>query len=224
VAPAIRRRAEWAGSLPVKGPLPVEARGNTRFLEVHHSVQPGNGYAQAEVPAILRSFYDFHVSKAWPDIAYNFLVDRFGTIWEGRAGSLDAPVIPSATGGHQGFSQKVCFIGDHRTSAPTALMTDRMVSALARLALRYGIPTAPGSTATFVSRGSGKLPRGTLCTLPTIVGHRAVAVTACPGDAANHQVVHVYPAAVTRIVTAPPPPPPRPKPRHLRMPPPLSHH
>jgi hypothetical protein len=170
-----------------------------RFLEVHHSVDPGNLYAQADVPSILRSIYHFHVGKGWPDIAYNFLVDRFGTIWEGRSGSLYAPVIPSATGGHQGFSQKVCFLGDHRTSPPTAVMNDRMVSALARLALRYGVPARPGSTATFVSRGSGRLPKGTRCTLPTIVGHRAVAYTACPGDAAQRYVPADYPRWVYHL-------------------------
>ena len=200
--PPIRRRAEWAGTLRPTGPLPVESAGNTRFLEVHHSVDPGNAYAQADVPRILREFYAFHTGKGWPDIAYNFLVDRFGTIWEGRAGSYDKPVIPSASGGHQGFSQKVCLIGDFRTQAPSPLVHDRVVSALARLAKKYGIKTEPGSTATFVSRGSSRLPRGTRCTLPTIVGHRKVAYTVCPGNAANHYVAYVYPTRVARTVAA----------------------
>ncbi len=197
--PTVRARSAWAGTAcPVRGPLPVEAAGNVRFLEVHHSVLPSNTYTQAQVPAILRTFYKLHVDKGWPDIAYNFLVDRFGTIWEGRAGSRTSPVIPSATGGHQGFSQKVCFIGDHRTAPPTALMNDRMVSALAMLAARHRIQTAPGSTATFTSRGSNLLPAGTRCTVPTIVGHRQVVRTACPGDAAFRLVRYSYPTWVSR--------------------------
>ncbi len=49
--------------------------------------------------------------KGWPDIAYNFMVDRFGQIFEARAGSLAGPVAGSATGGNQGFSQLCCFLG-----------------------------------------------------------------------------------------------------------------
>ena len=197
--PTIRARSAWAGTTcPIRGRLPVEAAGNTRFLEVHHSVLPSNTYSQAQVPAILRLFYKMHVDKGWPDIAYNFLIDRFGTIWEGRAGSRTSPVITSATGGNQGLSQKVCFIGDHRKVAPTALMNDRMVSALAMLATKYRIPTAPGKTATFISRGSNLLPAGMRCTVPTIVGHRQVVRTACPGDAAFRLVKYSYPTWVTR--------------------------
>ena len=197
--PTVRARSAWAGTAcPVRGPLPVEAPGNVRFLEVHHSVLPSNTYTQAQVPAILRTFYTLHVDKGWPDIAYNFLIDRFGTIWEGRAGSRASPVIPSATGGHQGFSQKVCFIGNHVTSAPTAVMNDRMVSTLAMLAARHRIQTAPGRTATFTSRGSNLLPAGLRCTVPTIVGHRQVVRTACPGDAAFRLVRNSYPTWVSR--------------------------
>lgn len=200
--PKIVPRAQWAGtSCPVKGPLPVERPGDVRFLLVHHTAQPGNGYTAAAVPGLLRGMYRYHTGpdKLWPDIAYNFLVDAFGRIYEGRTGSLTKPVMPSATGGSQGFDQIGCFIGNHQTSSPTAQAQASMISLLAWLARKYSVPTAPGTTTTFVSRGSSRYAKGQRVTLRTIEGHRAVSLTSCPGDAAYPMVRQQFPAAVTKL-------------------------
>ena len=111
----VQPRSAWGADLMPKGPLAQEAAGDVRFLLVHHTAS-SNSYAEAGVAGLLRGFYGFHTGeKGWPDIAYNFLVDRFGRVWEGRTGSLDAPVKVDATGGSQGFAQLACFIGDHTT-------------------------------------------------------------------------------------------------------------
>lgn len=184
-APQIVPRAAWGGDLPVVGPLEAEASGDVRFLLVHHTAS-SNNYAPSDTFDQLRSFYRLHTGpdKGWPDIAYNFLIDRFGVIHEGRAGSIDRPVMGSATGGSQGFAQLCCFIGDHSSEAPTDEAQVSMVSLLAWLAGRYGVPMSPGSSATFVSRGSNRWPAGQTVTTPTIAGHRDMSSTACPGDAA----------------------------------------
>lgn len=180
----VQPRAAWGADLPPKGPLPVEAAGDVRFLLVHHTAS-ANGYAQAEVPGILRGFYGLHTggARGWPDLAYNFLVDRFGQVWEGRTGSLDGPVKVDATGGSQGFAQLGCFIGDHSSEPPTPAALDAMGRLLGALARRYGIDVRPGATATFVSRGSSLRPAGVEVVTPTIAGHRTMSRTACPGDA-----------------------------------------
>ena len=137
------------------------------------------------MPEQLRSFYGYHVGpKGWPDIAYNFLVDAYGGVWEGRAGSLHSPVKGDATGGSQGFAQLACFIGDHQTAPPTAAAQSAMVQLLAHLASTYRISTAPGATASFISRGSNRWPAGKHVVARTISGHREMSETACPGDAA----------------------------------------
>ena len=193
----VQPRAAWGADLAPKGPLPEEAAGDVRFLLVHHTAS-ANGYAQAEVPGLLRAFYGLHTgTKGWPDIAYNFLVDRFGQVWEGRMGSLDGPVKVDATGGSQGFAQLGCFIGDHTSEPPTPAALDAMGRLLGALARRYGIDVRPGATATFVSRGSNLHPAGTQVTTPTIVGHRAMSKTACPGDACFRLIPsRLIPAAV----------------------------
>ena len=71
VGVAMQPRAAWGADLPPRGPLPEEAAGDVRFLLVHHTAS-ANGYAQAEVPGLLRGFYGLHTgTKGWPDIAYN---------------------------------------------------------------------------------------------------------------------------------------------------------
>ncbi len=202
--PAVRPRSAWAGpDRPPRRPLAVEAPGDVRFLLVHHTASPGNGYAEGAVPGLLRGMYDTHTgTKGWPDLAYNFLVDRYGGIWEGRAGSLAGPVQPDATGGSQGFAQLGCFLGDHTTVAPTPQAEASMTSLLAWLARRYGVDTRPGATAAFVSRGSNRHPAGTRVVTRTVEGHRAMSQTTCPGDAAYALVRDRLPAAVTQLAAS----------------------
>lgn len=182
---AIIERSVWATDREPTGPLPVEEPGDVRVLLVHHTVS-SNTYSEDAVPGMLRSFFDFHTGpdKAWPDLAYNFCVDRFGRVWETRAGSIGAPVIGSATGGNQGFTQLCCFIGDHSTEQPSEAARSSMATLLGCLAQTYDIDVTPGATASFVSRGSNRHPAGTTVTTPTITGHRTMSMTACPGDAA----------------------------------------
>jgi hypothetical protein len=214
-APAIHPRADWGADLPPKGTLDPERPEDVRFLLVHHSVSV-NDYPAEAVPEELRSFYRLHTApdKGWADIAYNFLVDRFGGIWEGRAGSIEAPVKGDATGGSQGFALLCCFIGDHRTAAPSAEAQSSMVSLLAWLAERYRIDPRPGATASFVSRGSNRWPAGAPVTTTTIAGHRDMSKTACPGDAAYRLVRNDFPTlvAVAMGLAAAPPATARPSP------------
>jgi hypothetical protein len=183
--------------------LAQERPGDVRFVIVHHSASP-NGYSPGDVPGILRGFHSFHTGadKGWPDVAYNFFVDRYGTVWEGRTGSLAGPVKPDATGGSQGFSQICCFVGDHTTEPPTPEAQRAMTLLLAGLAERYGFDPAPGATTTFASRGSNKWPAGTSITTATIAGHRDMSLTTCPGDAAYPLVREVFPAGVAAVLAA----------------------
>lgn len=198
----IRPREVWGADLPPMGEMAPEAAGDALFLLVHHSASP-NDYQAEQSVQYLRSFYRYHTSseKGWPDIAYNFLVDRYGQIFEGRQGSIVSPVRGDATGGSQGFALLACFIGDHQDVAPTSEAQSAMVALLAWLADTYGIDTRPGATTEFVSRGSNLHPEGKLVVTPTITGHRTMSRTTCPGDRAFDLVANSFPESVTAALS-----------------------
>jgi hypothetical protein len=181
---AINPRSSWA---PAGRPAPAGLVEETtvHVLVVHHS-DSTNTYAAGQVPGLLRGFWNFHTGpeKRWPDVAYNFFVDRFGGVWEGRSGSLERPVAGSATGGNQGSSQLVCLVGNHATEPPSAAAVESLARLLAGLEDRYALSADPEATTSFVSNGSNRWKTGRKVTLRAIEGHRAVSMTSCPGDAA----------------------------------------
>lgn len=181
-------RDGWATNRPPRGEIQVEA--DVRFLLVHHTAEPGNDYGPGDAPALLRGMYDYHTSsaKGWPDIAYNFLIDQFGIVYEGRSGSLAQASVPDATGGSQGFSQLACFIGNLDVQAPTDAAVDSMDRVLAYLADRHRVDITPGAMTTFISRGSNRHPRGSAVHTKTVAGHRDMSTTTCPGDFAYAMV------------------------------------
>lgn len=199
VAPALAvlRRESWGPDLPAPADLPTEAAGDVRVLVVHHSAS-ANGYDEGAVAGKIRQFHALHTGgeRGWRDVAYNFFVDRFGRVWEGRTGSLDRPVIGDATGGNQGFSQLVCLIGDHVSEQPSPQAVDALSRVLAWLARREGVDVTPGAVTSFTSRGSNRWPAGATVRTTTIAGHRDMSRTACPGDAAYARVVGDLPSLV----------------------------
>ena len=188
--PAIRPRADWAGTL--KPTAKLEPETDVRFLLVHHTETP-NGDAADRTPERLRGIYAFHTGakKGWPDVAYNFFVDRYGVIWEGRQGSLAGQVRGDATGGSQGFAELACFVGDHTTEPPTPAAMAAMTALLAWLAARDGLDLA--GPVTFTSRGSNRWRKGVAVTTEQIAGHRDMSQTACPGDA-------LYPLVASQLL------------------------
>lgn len=190
VAPGLNivSRDSWAENRPPRGKIQVET--DVRFLLVHHTAEPGNNYGAGDAPALLRSMYDYHTgsAKGWPDIAYNFLIDQFGVVYEGRSGSLTQASVPDATGGSQGFSQLACFIGNLDVRAPTDAARNSMDRVLAYLADRHGVDITPGATTDFVSRGSNRYPPGVTVHSKTVAGHRDMSLTTCPGSFAYAMV------------------------------------
>src|SRR3712207_7699803 len=78
-----------------------------------------------EVPSILRGIYAYHTkSRGWSDIGYNFLVDRFGQIWEGRYGGVNRAVVGAHTLGYNERSFAMSAIGNFETAHPSPAMID----------------------------------------------------------------------------------------------------
>jgi hypothetical protein len=176
--PTIHSRAEWGANESWRDGPP---RYNSTILQAHiHHSASGNGYSQADVPALIRSFYRYHTkSLGWSDIAYNFLVDSFGTVWEGRYGGVDQPVRGAHTLGFNADSTGFCVIGNLDSVAPTQATLDSLASLAAWKLAMYD--RDPQGWTQVKSEGSDKFPNGKVVTLPVIDGHRDTNDTACPG-------------------------------------------
>ena len=136
---------------------------------VHHTVN-ANDYTRAEVPGILRSIYAYHTkSRGWSDVGYNFLVDRFGRIWEGRYGGVDRPVVGAHTLGYNDDAFAMSAIGNFETKKPTRVMLEAYGALFAWKLSLHGVSAT--SSQQFVTKRNFK----------AINGHRDAAATACPG-------------------------------------------
>ena len=86
---------------------------------VHHTAS-ASSYSAADVPALIRGFYRFHVlSRGWFDIGYNYLVDRYGRIYEGRSGGITKNVRGAQVAGFNTGSAGVALIGNYNSVSPT---------------------------------------------------------------------------------------------------------
>ena len=179
-APAIVPRAGWGASESIRRAAPTYARA-VRVAYVHHTAG-ANDYSRSEAPALVRAIQLYHVrGNGWNDIGYNFLVDRFGTVYEGRYGGVDRNVVGAHALGFNNGSVGIAILGTYGTTKPSAAALD----AIARLiAWRLDIAHVdPLGTATLISAGSEKYPVGAEVTLRSVSGHRDTGATACPGDA-----------------------------------------
>ena len=176
--PDLRSRKDWGADDSLRDGKPVLCR-TIQQVHVHHTAS-GNDYSRRDVPALIRSFYRYHTrSLGWSDIGYNFLVDRFGRTWVGRAGGPSRPIRGAHTLGFNHTSVGVAVIGNYESAAAV----DRIVTAIVRLAAwkldRYD--RKPRGRTRVYSHGSDKYPKGWV-RLKVIDGHRDTNDTACPGD------------------------------------------
>ena len=100
--PPIVTRAGWGADEALRSGAPLY--GVVRCAFVHHTVN-GNTYSRSQAPALVRGIYYYpRRSNGWRDIGYNFLIDRFGTIYEGRYGGVAKAVIGAQVLGFNSMS------------------------------------------------------------------------------------------------------------------------
>jgi flagellar hook assembly protein FlgD len=176
--PAIVPRSGWGADESLRSGSPSYAPLKVAF--VHHTAS-GNDYSQADAPGIVRAIYAFHTKTLhWSDIGYNFLIDRYGTIYEGRYGGIARGVIGAQAGGFNTGSAGISVLGTFIDQTPPAAA----VTALERL-LAWKLSVAaldPTGTSTLTCGLTDKYVNGAKVTFPAIAGHRQANYTECPGD------------------------------------------
>ena len=177
--------APWSTAAGCEDGPRTASRLNAAVL--HHTVSV-NDYTEAQVAELIRGIQYFHINgRGWCDIAYNAVVDRFGRIWEGRAGGLDKAIIGGhATGFNTGTFGVVALGQFHPGASPAAAAPSMaMLEAIARvvqwkLAL-HG--TQAGGNVQLVSGANGnKFALGATATVHVLATHRDLAQTSCAGD------------------------------------------
>jgi hypothetical protein len=177
-APAIVSRAGWSADELIRRAKPRYAP-SLRFALVHHTAG-SNSYSPSQSAAIVRGIEIFHVrANGWNDIGYNFLVDRYGQVFEGRFGGAERNVIGAHAEGFNTGSVGVALIGTYNATRITPAARAALVRLLAwRLDVAH---VDPGGTLVWRSGGNPKFRAGTQVKLRAISGHRDTGFTACPG-------------------------------------------
>lgn len=78
-------RSQWAaGFAPTVSPAAWAPMSKGSII--HWNGPAMGNYTPLQVPELIRATWKFHTgpSRGWLDIAYNFAIDRFGEVWEGR--------------------------------------------------------------------------------------------------------------------------------------------
>lgn len=176
----IQPRSAWGARAAKNTPSFAPA---LRMAVVHHTAS-SNSYSAAQVPGIIRGMQAFHMDgNGWSDIAYNFIVDRFGSIWEGRGGGITRPVIGAHAMGFNTGSVGVSVIGNYVGASPTSASLESVARVVGWRLEEYDVD--PRAWGTFTSGGSTSIPAGQVRNLPVVVGHRDVGSTSCPGAIQN---------------------------------------
>jgi len=182
--PPIVPRSAWDPRGECRPRVPARY-GRVDFAVVHHT-ESLSAYSPAQSAAIVLGICLFHRDgNRWNDIGYDLLVDRFGTVFEGRAGGVEQPVIGAQAGGWNTMSTGVAMIGSYSLSVPPDAALRALERVLAWKLSLAGVPAQGGVAERSLGgeRGVNAWPRGALVRFQRIAGHRDADFTDCPGGA-----------------------------------------
>ncbi|MGW3497398.1 peptidoglycan recognition protein family protein [Streptomyces sp. NPDC001020] len=192
--PTIVSRADW-GADESRSPDPSEYNADVKTVFVHHT--DGVDYTCDQSASIVRAVYTYHTTDkpneaAWNDIGYNFLVDKCGTVFEGRKGGVDRPVLGAHTYGWNRESAGIAVLGTY-TSAGASNAALASVARVAAWKLgQYGAD--PAGTVQLTTAATQKnyfgtsFVSGSKYTFNRISAHRDGFNTVCPGNSLYAQV------------------------------------
>jgi hypothetical protein len=193
--PPIITRAEWGASQCPPRATPLY--GEVKLAFVHHTVT-ANDYAPTDSAALVRGICIYHRnSNGWNDIGYNLLVDKYGQVFEGRAGGIDAAVVGAQAQGYNAQSTGIANLGDFSTTGQTPAGLDALARILRWKLAVHGVPATGTVQVTSTGGSLNRYPAGARVTLERISGHRDGDATACPGDGLYAQLPQLRQMAAT---------------------------
>ena len=184
--PPLITRDQWgADQYP---PRSAPSYGEVQLCFVHHTVN-ANDYTPEESPSIVLAILKYHRNtNGWNDIGYNFLVDRYGQVFEGRAGGIDQAVTGAQAQGWNRVSTGVANIGTHEEVPQTPEAMEALARLIAWKLPLHGVPVEGQVTVVSGGGDSNRYPAGTAVAFERISGHRDGCATACPGAALYTQL------------------------------------
>ncbi|MGZ4154641.1 MAG: peptidoglycan recognition protein family protein [Actinomycetota bacterium] len=173
-------REQWGANPKLMNCTPDVASFLTNAF-VHHTAG-SNGYSRSQADDVVRGIYAYHTQvRGWCDIGYNFLVDRYGDVFEGRSGGVTNDVVGAAQMGFNTGAFSVSVMGTFDVVAPPVAALHALERVLAwRLDVAH---VNPSSRHPMTSAGGSttRYKKGTTVRLHAISGHRDTGLTDCPG-------------------------------------------
>lgn len=184
-------------------PEPVTFQGAV----IHHTAG-SNNYTQEQVAGQISGIYYYHaVTLGWGDIGYQLVVDKFGGVWEARAGGLTSQTKGAQAYGANSETFGISVLGDYSTTAPSAAAQEAVAKAIAWKFQTLGITGAQVD-------GTIRIPGSDLKgrTVGVISGHRDVGGSDCPGAAFYARIPSIRTAVKQYLAQETPAPPANPTP------------
>jgi hypothetical protein len=184
--PAMVPRAAWgADQVP---PRTAPSYGTVQAAFVHHTVTAVD-YAPEDSAGIVLGIARYHRdSNGWNDIGYNFLVDRYGVIFEGRAGGTEVAVVGAQAQGWNSNSTGIACLGTFTNIPLDAPAMESLARLIGWKLSLHGVPVQ--GQVSLISGGgeSNRYPSGTPVLFERVSGHRDGCQTSCPGESLYAQL------------------------------------
>lgn len=177
-APTFITREEWNADTVDSSRLSYAKE--LKAICIHHT-GGSNTYTAAQSPQAVRGMFTYHTKTlGWADLGYNVVVDKYGQIFEGRAGGLHRNVAGAHARGFNTGSCGISVMGDYMDiPVPTAALN--AVATVAAWKLASTFTQDVYGTETWTVTTSNVKRNGTF-SMPHLFAHRDVNYTDCPGD------------------------------------------